>query len=266
MLFLTILTSIIAILPVCALAAPTDLNGTATIDDAPAPDRTTDEELAFSEALAALRNTVSRASAAHDAGSEEEDPDVLDDLERLLGIIADHVERMREAMQGTNGTNAPPATAASPAEAPAAHHAGTDNRNGDDSNNKAPAPAAGEAAQAPSAAASPAWAWAGPSNTTNDDATEKTPDDPAPVIINQADMFPDADTDADADDTTTQVGGGPQVQYNEPSGAINITCKGISVCNPVTIINEKGGKRIKLEKLDKAAAKGRKKAGKNWKD
>jgi Na+-transporting NADH:ubiquinone oxidoreductase subunit NqrF len=88
-------------------------------------------------------------------------------------------------------------------------------------------------------------------------------------------MFPDAEADADidiniddADDTpsTTQVGGGPVVQYNESSGAINITCKGISVCNPVTIINEKGGKKVKLDKLDKAAAKGRKKAGKNWSD
>jgi hypothetical protein len=123
MFFLTSLTSIIAILPLCALAAPTDLNGNAIINDAPAPNRIADRELAFPEALAALRNTVSRASAAHDVGSEDEDPDVLDDLERLLDIIANHVERMRKATQATNGTNAPPATAASPAGTPAAHHA-----------------------------------------------------------------------------------------------------------------------------------------------
>ena len=44
----------------------------------------------------------------------------------------------------------------------------------------------------------------------------------------------------------------------------NITCKGVSVCNPVTVFNEKGAKRIKWSKIEKAMRKKAEKKTKDW--
>lgn len=44
----------------------------------------------------------------------------------------------------------------------------------------------------------------------------------------------------------------------------NITCKGISVCNPVTVFNEKGARRMKWSKIEKAMRKKADKKTKAW--
>ncbi|KAK3301022.1 uncharacterized protein B0H64DRAFT_438134 [Chaetomium fimeti] len=81
-----------------------------------------------------------------------------------------------------------------------------------------------------------------------------------PVIINHDEMFGGtvSITATEAEDGA----GGLAVQHSTESGGIHITCKGISVCNPVTIINGNGGRRFKLSKLEKAEEKRRKKEAK----
>jgi hypothetical protein len=79
------------------------------------------------------------------------------------------------------------------------------------------------------------------------------------VVVNHDDMFGGTVTI-----TATEVedgAGGLDVHHTD-SGGIHIICKGISVCNPVTIVNGKGGRRIDLAKLEKAAAKSREKDAK----
>ncbi|KAH6845327.1 hypothetical protein B0I37DRAFT_355808 [Chaetomium sp. MPI-CAGE-AT-0009] len=97
--------------------------------------------------------------------------------------------------------------------------------------------------------------------TDGDLAADRLSADPAagPVVVNYDDMFGGmvTITATEAEDGA----GGLEVQHTE-SGGIHITCKGISVCNPVTIINGKGGRRINLAKLEKAVEKARKKAQK----
>ena len=62
--------------------------------------------------------------------------------------------------------------------------------------------------------------------------------------------------------TEAEDGAGGLDVHHTDSGGIHIICKGISVCNPVTIVNGKGGKKIDFAKVQKAAAKSREKAAK----
>ncbi|AEO65964.1 98a79abf-0207-4b42-8ca3-87ee192b87ec [Thermothielavioides terrestris] len=132
------------------------------------------------DAVLAVNAAVSKASIQ---GSLQ-DSGVLDDIERLLDIIASHVERIRDATGGNNnnGTSDHNATGA------ISHHADDTDPELEDNNN-------------------------------NDSPPKKHP----PLL---------ADAFAGADDT----GPGP-----EPN--INITCNGITVCNPVAILNGKGGRK-----------------------
>ncbi|KAK4252239.1 hypothetical protein C7999DRAFT_26961 [Corynascus novoguineensis] len=186
------------------------------------------------EVLPALNRAVHRASLA-EGPNYPGDAEFLDNLERLLEIIAAHVKRMRQSKAVLGGANGP-----------------TDG-----------APQRYEAAPSPTLAAN--------SGKTASKALE-------PVIINYDDMFPDCQSQGElpqrkqgdgTEDGQVNLadghGNGPQVQYSERGNggtSFNIICKGISVCNPVTIVNDRGGRRRKLDKLDKAAAKRRKKVEK----
>jgi hypothetical protein len=80
-----------------------------------------------------------------------------------------------------------------------------------------------------------------------------------PVVVNHDDMFGGTVT---ITATEAEDGAGGLDVHHTDSGGIHIICKGISVCNPVTIVNGKGGRRIDLAKLEKAAAKSREKDAK----
>ncbi|EAQ92662.1 predicted protein [Chaetomium globosum CBS 148.51] len=75
--------------------------------------------------------------------------------------------------------------------------------------------------------------------------------DPAtgPVVVNYDDMFGDKTAMVN---TEAEGGAGGLDVHHTDSGGIQIICQGISVCNPVTIVNGKGGKRIDLAKWGKA--------------
>ncbi|KAL2199894.1 hypothetical protein P885DRAFT_58089 [Corynascus similis CBS 632.67] len=186
---------------------------------------------AIPEVPPALNRAVHRVSLA-EGPNYPGDAEILDNLERLLEIIAAHVKRMRQSQAVRGGANG-----------------STDG-----------APQRYETVPSPTLAAD--------SGKTASKALK-------PVIINYDDMFPDCQSQGElpqrqqGDGTEDgQVnwadghGNGPQVQYSErgDGGTIfNITCKGISVCNPVTIVNDRSSRRLQLDKLDKAAAKRRKK-------
>lgn len=123
-----------------------------------------------------LHDAVQAVNAAVISASSQgqlQDTGVLDDIERLLDIIANHVERMRETTAGTrNGTT-------------------TDKH-----------------------------------FRTSTATSNKNIKAPPPLL---------ADILAAADDGASESN-------------INITCKGISVCNPVTIFNEKGAHKIHFDK------------------
>jgi hypothetical protein len=179
-------------------------------------------DMAFPDALMAIKDTVNRVSDANGQVSVL-DGAILDDLQRLLDIIASHVERMHEATQGGNsGTNSNSNTHANPdaGKAPARIH----NKAND---NKKPHPMA-------------------------------IP--PGAVIVNHGSMSGDKEDHHDDESLKGEL----HVTSDE-HGFTNITCKGISVCNPVTVISGKDGKKIKLlDKLDKADRKKNKKKFKGW--
>ncbi|KAK4141823.1 uncharacterized protein C8A04DRAFT_30514 [Dichotomopilus funicola] len=105
------------------------------------------------------------------------------------------------------------------------------------------------------------------------------------VIINKADMFPEGDKHeqqqehqqpkgeqhheeaSDFKDYQRQGQFKPQNQGGEGQEAVGFTifCKGISVCNPVTIINGKGGRKLKIDKLEKFGRKSKGKLGEKFK-
>ncbi|KAH6619720.1 hypothetical protein B0J18DRAFT_252451 [Chaetomium sp. MPI-SDFR-AT-0129] len=102
------------------------------------------------------------------------------------------------------------------------------------------------------------------------------------VIINKADMFPEGekheqqaqskgeqhhDEASDFKDYQRQGQFKPQNQGGEGQEAVGFTifCKGISVCNPVTIINGKGGRKLKIDKLEKFGRKSKGKLGEKFK-
>lgn len=169
-------------------------------------------DVAFPDALISINATALKASTAKVQGSVD-DTGVLDDLQKLLNIIAGHVERMREATHG-NGTTA----------------------------GQVPAPEANRKTN----------------NRPTTATTRKTAN--GAVIVNHG-TLPQNDNHPQGQRQGEEQIGGLEVVTNSETGFTNITCKGISVCNPVTVINEKGGKKIKPGKLDKAAEKAKKKAG-----
>jgi hypothetical protein len=185
-------------------------------------------DMAFPDALIAMKDTVNRVSAAN-GQFPVLDGATLDDLQRLLDIIASHVERMREATQGNNsGTTSNSNTHPNPnaGKAPARIH-NKANENIQVTNNKKPHPMA-------------------------------IP--PGAVIVNHGSMSGDKE-DHNGDESPK----GELHVTSDEHGFTNITCKGISVCNPVTVISGKDGKKIKLlDKLDKADRKKNKKKFKSW--
>lgn len=105
------------------------------------------------------------------------------------------------------------------------------------------------------------------------------------VVINQADMFPEGGDkheqpkgeehheEVDFKDYQRQGQFKPQNQggqrgegqQGQEAVGFTIFCKGISVCNPVTIINGKGGRKLKIDKLEKIGRKNKGKLGEKFK-
>ncbi|KAG7292487.1 hypothetical protein NEMBOFW57_002522 [Staphylotrichum longicolle] len=88
---------------------------------------------------------------------------------------------------------------------------------------------------------------------------------PDPVLFEPTPDEQDGHTALEADDANANPNDAGLPEFL--SGAnetmfTNITCKGISVCNPVTVFNEKGARRMKWSKIEKAM---RQKAGKKTK-
>jgi hypothetical protein len=170
-------------LPAPFYGAPTPANRI-IIPDMPLP-----------EAIQAIQATVHSASRQ---GSID-----IDDLQRLLDIIANHVERMREATHGGNSSSSRTTTTIH-SKARALDGGGQEGGGGSYHH------------------------YDGSGNTVDVNYQAPTED--------------------------------------EHGGLVNITCKGISVCNPVTVYNGKGGKNLgKIYKdADKAAKKGDKAGKKGW--
>ncbi|AEO54045.1 hypothetical protein MYCTH_2296120 [Thermothelomyces thermophilus ATCC 42464] len=167
--------------------------------------------------LTALDDTAHRASIARRPSppGDAADNDVVDDFERLLQVIAGHVDRMRQQSS----------------------------RADDDNNDTDDTTANGGGGGGPGrveAAPSPALA-------------------PAPVVINYDAMFPDRAPPAQGwssqhkGDNADDGGGGD----GSGNTNFNITCKGISVCNPVTVVNGGvrggGSRRIRLDRFGSRA-------------
>ncbi|KAL2182417.1 hypothetical protein L209DRAFT_759520 [Thermothelomyces heterothallicus CBS 203.75] len=162
--------------------------------------------------LTALNHTVHRANIARRPSPPGDSDDVVDDLERLLQVIAGHVDRMRQQSSRADDNN------------------GTDDTTANDGGGGG-GPGRVEVAPSPALA-------------------------PAPVVINYDAMFPDRapspaqgrsrheGDNADADDDGDGSG----------NTNFNITCNGISVCNPVTVVNggglrRGGSRRIRLDRF-----------------
>jgi hypothetical protein len=210
---------IFAIFGILAWSRPVD--GTTSLEQrSPSSETTTPDDMAFPDALMAMKDTANRVSAANGEGSIP-DGATLDDLQRLLEIVASHLERMREA--ATQG--------------------GSDN---------------GTTTSSPDAGKPPAEVH----NKANDDDKKPHPMaiPPGAVIVNPGSVSGDKPDHNNGESPKGEL----QVTSDE-RGFVNITCKGISVCNPVTVISTKDGKKIKLlDKLDKADRKKNKKKFKGW--
>jgi hypothetical protein len=169
------------LLPTPFYGAPISTRNT-TIPDMPLP-----------EAIHAIQATVQSASRQ---GSID-----IDDLQRLLDIIASHVERMREATHGGTSSRA----------------------------------------------------------TTTVHSKAQTQDNGG----QRSGGYHHHDGIGSTADVTYQ---GPTDSGDEHSGLVNITCKGISVCNPVTVYNGKDSKGLGTvyKEAGKAARKGNKAGKKSW--
>ncbi|KAK4152247.1 hypothetical protein C8A00DRAFT_16439 [Chaetomidium leptoderma] len=207
-----------------ATTAPSTVAPNATVNSTAALHSAINPNITLPDAICAMNATVYKANAAN-VTADIKDNSALDDLQKLLNIIANHVERMRKAIHGNVARAALPEF-------------------------QAPALPA-EAADFDTMTA--------PSFDSGDIIIMDAPFDDFNTMT--APSFDSAEImDAPFDDYTTTVPGDAN-----PPGLINITCKGIGVCNPVTIIKEKDGKKIKVdkvEKLHKAAENAKKKAGK----
>lgn len=200
--FHSLLRIVVIILSVPAGSRPVE--ETTSLDKRTPSIEATTPDIALPDALIAVKDTVSRVSASTGQGSIP-DSTTLDDLQRLLDIIAGHVERMREATQGGGGNN-------------------TISNSNSNSNNAGKAP------------------------------TEIHNKKPHPMAIpDGAVIVNHGSTDHSDNDDSSQKG--ELHVTSDEHGFTNITCKGISVCNPVTVISTKDGKKIKLDKLDKADKK-----------
>jgi hypothetical protein len=201
------------------LAWSRPVEGTTSLEQrSPSSETTTPDDVAFPDALMAMKDTANRVSAANGQGSAL-DGATLDDLQRLLDIVTSHLERMREAAaQGgsNNGTTTTSSSSPNASNPLAKVH------------NKKPHPMA-------------------------------IP--PGAVIVNPGSVSGDKPDHSDGESPKGEL----QVTSDE-HGFINITCKGISVCNPVTVISTKDGKKIKLDKLDKLDKADRKKNKNKFKD
>ena len=214
--FLRIIIIIAAIFGILAWSRPVE--GTTGLEQRSPSKTTTPDDMAFPDALMAMKDTANRVSAATNGQGSVPDGATLDDLQRLLDIIASHLERMRETAQGGNSNNGTTSSSSSPdaGNAPATIH------------NKRPHPMA-------------------------------IP--PGAVIVNPGSVSGDKDGHSDGESPKGEL----QVTSDD-HGFINITCKGISVCNPVTVISTKDGKKIKLDKADRKKNKNKFKGWMSGKD
>ncbi|KAL2166803.1 hypothetical protein VTG60DRAFT_2120 [Thermothelomyces hinnuleus] len=212
--------------------------------------------------LAALNDTVHRASISRRPSPPGDADDVVDDLERLLQVIAGHVDRMRQQSSRADDNNGTDGTTAN------------DGGGGPGRVEAAPSPALAPAAAA-SSSSSPLlgadYHGSGEDKDDHDRGQDHDHNDGgtlAPVVINHDAMFPDrapsvqgwSNTGDNADDDGGSGGSGGSGSGNTH---FNITCKGISVCNPVTVVNGRGrgggSRRIRLGRFGRAGAAWRRK-------
>ncbi len=197
-----------------------------------------------------IESSANAADSANIQG-ELEDSGLFDDLERLLNIIGDHVDRMRgEGNDSPKGKgfklkDSDKKNGTKPVLAKELEHKGAASPSpaGDDDNINTGFSATEEPATEPAEPGFPPFQGApGPSIF----------DPPSP---NDHNDFPNSlhHNDGVGHDNTHQQeeeshpappppAGSPEV--SEPDhGFTNITCKGISVCNPVTVFHEKGANK-----------------------